>query len=242
LSPAGSNINCNSKNLTSVASITASNAITANGGITLASSQVFTMNTGSSISANSVSVAVDKIGFLSTVSSNVQTQIDTKAPTSGPSFTGTVTSSGTINANGGISTSSGNDISFNNKNLTNVGSLSTSSITSSGNDISFNNKNLTNVGTVSATSFTATSDRRIKENIVSLPSEYTIDNLKPVSFYNTLSNKNDIGFIAQDVEEVYPFMVNSGGEYKSLNYISIIGILVKEIQDLKKEIRQIKNM
>ena len=105
--------------------------------------------------------------------------------------------------------------------------------------------NIIATGTISASSFNATSDRRIKSNIVSLHTptinnDFTVDHLNPVTFFNTITNKNDIGFIAQEVEEVYPFMVNSDNEYKSLNYISIIGLLVKEIQDLKKEIRELK--
>jgi hypothetical protein len=165
--------------------------------------------------------------------------------------TGTVTAGTITTTSGDLTLNPGGSINCSFKSLTNVNQLQTNSITtSSSTDITFNGKNLTSVGnitstgSISALSFNATSDRRVKANIVSLQSasnEYNVDNLKPVTYFNTLSHKNDVGFIAQDVEEVYPFMVDSSGEYKSLNYISIIGILVKEIQDLKKEIREMKN-
>jgi hypothetical protein len=98
-----------------------------------------------------------------------------------------------------------------------------------------------NVGLqVSASSFNATSDARFKTDIADLLDnpEYSVDGLRPVSYFNTILGKPDIGFIAQEVEQVYPFMVNENAEgYKSMNYISIIGILVKEIQMLKQVIR-----
>jgi hypothetical protein len=53
-----------------------------------------------------------------------------------------------------------------------------------------------------------------------------------------LINKDDLGFIAHEVQEVYPFLVegNKDEEKKqSLNYIGLIAILVKEVQELKKD-------
>jgi hypothetical protein len=101
-----------------------------------------------------------------------------------------------------------------------------------------------NVGQqVSAASFNATSDVRVKSNIVSvhISPEYSVDGLKPVSYFNDVIGRKDIGFIAQDVEEIYPFMVNDNADgYKSLSYTSIIGLLVKEIQILKSENQTIK--
>jgi hypothetical protein len=96
---------------------------------------------------------------------------------------------------------------------------------------------------VSAASFNATSDVRVKSNIVSvhISPEYSVDGLKPVSYFNDVIGRKDIGFIAQDVEEIYPFMVNDNADgYKSLSYTSIIGLLVKEIQILKSENQVLK--
>jgi hypothetical protein len=65
-----------------------------------------------------------------------------------------------------------------------------------------------------------------------------------VTYTNKNLEKQDIGFIAHEVQEIYPFLVNGekdGKETQSLNYIGLIGILTKEIQELKKEMRLIKN-
>jgi len=87
--------------------------------------------------------------------------------------------------------------------------------------------------------FNATSDYRIKEAVEPLSKSLSVDELNPVTYINKLSNKRDIGFIAHEVQEVYPFLVSGekdGENLQSLNYIGLIGILVKEIQDLKKRL------
>jgi hypothetical protein len=58
-------------------------------------------------------------------------------------------------------------------------------------------------------------------------------------YTNILSNKKDMGFLAHEVQEVYPFLVEGekdGDTTQSLNYQGIIAVLVKEIQDLKKRV------
>jgi hypothetical protein len=55
------------------------------------------------------------------------------------------------------------------------------------------------------------------------------------------SGKKDIGFIAHEVQEFYPFLVNGekdGKDTQSLNYNGFIGILTKEIQVLKKKVSE----
>lgn len=105
------------------------------------------------------------------------------------------------------------------------------------NDVSLNG-NLSVGNTTSSVSFYATSDYRIKHNIEPLNNTFNVDKLKPVSYTNILLNKPDVGFLAHEVQEIFSFMVNGvkdGEQTQSINYNSIIGILVKEIQDLKKQ-------
>jgi hypothetical protein len=102
----------------------------------------------------------------------------------------------------------------------------------------------TSSGTISASSFNSTSDYRIKDNIENVKVDYYhIDNLRPVTYYNKITNKTDIGFIAHEVQEQFPFLVNGekdGKIYQSINYIGIIPVLVKEIQELKKRITELE--
>jgi hypothetical protein len=105
-----------------------------------------------------------------------------------------------------------------------------------------NSKNTTMYGKCSAISFEATSDYRIKENVINLTnkSSFTVDNLRPVTYTNKLSGKQDIGLIAHELQEHYPFLVSGekdGLENQSVNYIGLIGILIKEIQELKERVK-----
>ena len=91
-------------------------------------------------------------------------------------------------------------------------------------------------GNVNETSYNDSSDYLIKTNVKSLDASFNVDVLKPVTYINTRHGRQDIGFIAHEVQEHYPFLVNGekdGEQIQSLNYIGLIGILTKEIQDLK---------
>lgn len=88
------------------------------------------------------------------------------------------------------------------------------------------------------------SDYRIKDIIEPLNSSYTVDNLKPIKYYNKKSGREEIGFIAHEVQEVFPCLVTGekdGPDIQTLNYIGLIGILTKEIQNLKAEVAELKN-
>jgi hypothetical protein len=72
-----------------------------------------------------------------------------------------------------------------------------------------------------------------------------IDRLRPVSYYNTLLEKPDVGFLAHEVQDVLPFLVNGtkdGADMQSINYTGIIGLLVKEVQALKREMAEFRGL
>ena len=98
-------------------------------------------------------------------------------------------------------------------------------------------------GQLNALSFNATSDYRIKDDIHSLfNTEVTVDNLNPIRYFNNQSKQLDIGFLAHEVQEHYPYLVTGekdGEQMQTLNYIGLIGILVKEIQELKSHIKKL---
>lgn len=100
---------------------------------------------------------------------------------------------------------------------------------------------------------TMTSDQRLKTNIQDVKKE-TVDelmnlNVKEFSYINN-DNKKHYGFIAQNVEQVLPILVEekqikSNKEtfepaYKTVNYLEIIPLLVQKIQDLQKQIDELK--
>jgi cytoskeletal protein CcmA (bactofilin family) len=98
-------------------------------------------------------------------------------------------------------------------------------------------------GDVNATSFNSSSDYRIKENVTQLDGKFVVDNLNPVTYLNNKLGKQDIGLIAHELQEIYPELVNGekdGENLQSVNYIGLIPVLIKEVQELKKEIKLVK--
>lgn len=84
--------------------------------------------------------------------------------------------------------------------------------------------------------FFTTSDVRLKENIVDLPSQLAnIMALRPVEFDYKKSKGHQIGFIAQEVQAIYPDLISENSE-GFLNLSSLdktTSRLVKAIQELK---------
>jgi predicted acyltransferase (DUF342 family) len=98
-------------------------------------------------------------------------------------------------------------------------------------------------GNVVATSYNATSDYRIKTRVMPLDLTFTVDVLNPVSYLlkDDKDEKLQVGFIAHEVQEFYPFLVNGvkdGPNMQSINYNGFIGILTKEIKDLKAKVKE----
>ncbi len=87
---------------------------------------------------------------------------------------------------------------------------------------------------------TAYSDIRLKTDIQPLENRGYI---KPVTYKK--DGKDSIGFIAQEVRELYPELViedNTEDKYLSVNYAQYVAVLQAQIIDLKKEIDELKNI
>ena len=105
-------------------------------------------------------------------------------------------------------------------------------------------------GDIRATgTITPGSDRKLKENIRPLEDDTLnkVLQLKPTRFTlkNDESKKEQIGFIAQEVEEVFPEFVVSlidkdKEETKYLDYMKLTSILCKAIQEQQKKIEELE--
>jgi len=97
-------------------------------------------------------------------------------------------------------------------------------------------------GSARAGTFQQSSDQRIKENLREI--DVSIDNLRPVTYFNKITKRQDIGFLAHEVQEEIPFIVNGtkdGDQYQAVNYNAIIALLAKEIKWLVAEIEKLEN-
>ena len=100
-----------------------------------------------------------------------------------------------------------------------------------------------------ATSWTAVSDRRLKDNIISLDSSALdkVLNLNPVTYYWNSGDdtSQQAGFIAQEVDALGLDTVvskpKSDEDFYGLKYEKLIPYLAKAIIELNKKIEQLKN-
>ena len=93
-----------------------------------------------------------------------------------------------------------------------------------------------------------TSDAKIKSDIISISNNKSnnVLSLNPVEFtYNSDKSPKRVhyGFIAQEVEKVYPELVKNGiGGYKNVNYIEVIPLLLSKMKDMQNEINELKSV
>ena len=101
---------------------------------------------------------------------------------------------------------------------------------------------VTCTGTARAGSTVTSSDYRLKTNVTDLNQSYSVDKLEPIQYDNILSNKHEFGLIAHELQAVYPELVKGekdGAEYQRVNYNGLIGVLVKEVQEIKRRIEDL---
>jgi hypothetical protein len=89
------------------------------------------------------------------------------------------------------------------------------------------------------------SDINLKNNIEQITTDANIlKNLNPVSFTfkDDDQNKKHFGFIAQELEILYPELVNDNeGGFKTVNYIEMIPILLSQMKNMQQEIDKLKD-
>jgi hypothetical protein len=98
-------------------------------------------------------------------------------------------------------------------------------------------------GTLTSTDYNSLSDRRLKENINDIKVDYDmLNSIRSVSFDWKDSGKSAYGFIAQEIEEIMPEIVNENEEtsYKSVSYTQLIPHLLEAIKDLKRQVDELK--
>lgn len=88
-----------------------------------------------------------------------------------------------------------------------------------------------------ATAWAANSDIRLKENLVPITEALSkVLNLTPYVYNFIGSQRREIGLIAQDVQQYFPELVDTGGTYLGLTYDRIAPILVQAIKEQNEQI------
>jgi Tfp pilus assembly protein FimT len=95
----------------------------------------------------------------------------------------------------------------------------------------------------------ASSDKRYKDNLT--PITNPIDKVKSLTGYTFTWNdkheqfngNNDIGVVAQEVEKVFPEIVDTRDDgYKAVKYEKIVAVLIEAIKDQQKQIDELKTI
>ena len=157
----------------------------------------------------------------------------------------------TSNKNGDYNTAIGYgaDVNSNLFTYTNSTAIGNGAIISASNTFQLGNSNIANLytsGKWNALGYNTTSDQRLKKNI--LPLNNTLEQLmklNPVSYDKRINltttdyDVKEMGFIAQELQQVFPILVNEGNDSDkllSVNYTALIPVLTKSIQEQQQQI------
>ena len=88
---------------------------------------------------------------------------------------------------------------------------------------------------------TSSKDKKKEISDISISPD-TILNINPKQFIykNDPSDKLHYGFIAEEVEKVFPNLVTSSSQTKAVNYLEMVPLLLLKINDLQKQIDELK--
>jgi hypothetical protein len=179
-------------------------------------------------------VDVTELGYLDGVTSDIQTQLDGKLSLSG----------GTFNDNVQLKFGTGDDaeIFHNGSHLIVTMNNDDNILIKDGNDSNTTRFTFTTTsGNFTATgNITAYSDAALKSDITTIDNALEkVANMRGV-FFNK-DGERGTGVVAQEVQKVIPEAVFEGGEYLSVAYGNLVGVLVEAIKDLKTQVEELKN-
>jgi hypothetical protein len=99
-------------------------------------------------------------------------------------------------------------------------------------------------GTIKTVGMNSVSDYRIKYNVYDLPTDKTVDGLRPVMYLNRLTGHEEYGFLAHELQSVYPEMVVGNKDdpngYQTIQYEQLFAIFIAEIKRLRADIERME--
>ena len=103
-------------------------------------------------------------------------------------------------------------------------------------------------GAVSCASLTASgevtaySDARLKTNVTTIDDALAlVKKMRGVAYQRVDNDSKGIGVIAQEMQEVLPEVVVDNGNYLSVAYGNIVGVLIEAIKQLENKISELEN-
>lgn len=94
---------------------------------------------------------------------------------------------------------------------------------------------------VASGNVTAYSDVRLKTDIETIAGALEkIERMRGVMYTMVDSGDRHTGVIAQEVQDILPEVIHSGGEYLSVAYGNMAGVFIEAIKELSSEVRELK--
>jgi hypothetical protein len=93
-----------------------------------------------------------------------------------------------------------------------------------------------------ASNFVISSDARLKENVAPIFStSLLVDSIEPKAFDFITGSKNEIGFIAQEVQEYIPEAISSTADgYLAIKQSAMLAVLWEALRETRAELAQLK--
>lgn len=99
-------------------------------------------------------------------------------------------------------------------------------------------------GSIKTVGMNSVSDYRIKDNVCELPADKTVDTIRPVKYLNRLTGREEYGFIAHELQCVYPEMVIGRKDdeigYQTIQYEQMFAIFIAEIKKLRDDVERLE--
>jgi hypothetical protein len=100
-------------------------------------------------------------------------------------------------------------------------------------------------GTIKTIGMNSISDYRIKYNIHDIPRDKSVDDIHPVQYLNQLSGNGEYGFLAHELQCIFPEMVVGEKDdpkgYQTIHYEQLFAIYIAEIKKLRQEIERLES-
>lgn len=96
---------------------------------------------------------------------------------------------------------------------------------------------------ITSTNFNSTSDIKLKKEINLIQNSLSkVQEMRGVSFIWKDTESPSIGVIAQEIENIFPELVEQNDNVKTVNYNGLIAVLIESVKELKKEIDDLKKI
>ena len=208
----------------------------------VATASVLRPKTTNAIDLGTTALQYKDAFFDGTVKTDTLTVDENAAIAGNLSVAGNLTGSG-VTAGARASVSAGSGISYNSGTgvitctIDSPGEVGLGNLSSSGNSLS---GNFSVTGAITANgNITAFSDERLKENVETI--EGALDKVSQMRgvMYDKDGHRGT-GVIAQEMQQVMSEVVEEG-EYLSVAYGNLVGVLIEAVKELKAEVESLKN-